>query len=230
MGLSHRGSGGMGPPRKRNSGGLGGVRRGGPRRRAEREVVPPDHGVLSDGEAVGQHLAERGFGPRRHVLRPDIGGKLSLVVGLWNRDDLAQGSVHPAEAQVRPEKRQPDWRLVDHAVHQSGVGRIPLPRHRSLRAHSRHLRTAPGAAMGGSFPGIIVPAANQLSVPQSGNWCGLESGFADSERRSTMHVKRARERHAKPASERGPSGPARAAGAGGTIISHGGSLHDANFR
>jgi hypothetical protein len=51
--------------------------------------------------------------------------------------------------------------------------------------------------MGGSFPfpGIIVPAANQLSVPQSGNWCGLESGFADSERRSTMHVKGARERH-----------------------------------
>jgi hypothetical protein len=46
--------------------------------------------------------------------------------------------------------------------------------------------------MGGSFPGIIVPAANQLSVPQSGNWCGLESGFADSERRSTMHVKGAR--------------------------------------
>jgi hypothetical protein len=46
--------------------------------------------------------------------------------------------------------------------------------------------------MGGSFPGIIVPAANQLSVPQSVNWCGLESGFADSERRSTMHVKRVR--------------------------------------
>jgi hypothetical protein len=36
--------------------------------------------------------------------------------------------------------------------------------------------------MGGSFPGIIVPAANQLSVPQSGNWCGQEIGFADSER------------------------------------------------
>jgi hypothetical protein len=49
--------------------------------------------------------------------------------------------------------------------------------------------------MGGSFPGIIVPAANQLSVPQSGNWRGLESGFADSERRSTMHVKGARERY-----------------------------------
>ena len=47
--------------------------------------------------------------------------------------------------------------------------------------------------MGGSFPGFIVPAANQLSVPQSGNWCGLESGFADRERRSTMHVKRAHE-------------------------------------
>ncbi len=46
--------------------------------------------------------------------------------------------------------------------------------------------------MGGSFPGIIVPAANQLSVPQSGNWCGQESGFADSERRSTMHVKAVR--------------------------------------
>jgi hypothetical protein len=45
--------------------------------------------------------------------------------------------------------------------------------------------------MGGSFPGVIVPA-NQLSVPQSGNWCGLESRFADSERRITMHVKRAR--------------------------------------
>jgi hypothetical protein len=38
--------------------------------------------------------------------------------------------------------------------------------------------------MGGSFPGIIVPAANQSSVPQSGNWCGPETGFADSERRS----------------------------------------------
>jgi hypothetical protein len=36
--------------------------------------------------------------------------------------------------------------------------------------------------MGGSFPGVVVPAANQLSVPQSGNWCGPESGFADSER------------------------------------------------
>jgi len=46
--------------------------------------------------------------------------------------------------------------------------------------------------MGGSFPGIIVPAANQLSVPQSVNWCGQESGFADSERRSSPHVKRVR--------------------------------------
>ena len=46
--------------------------------------------------------------------------------------------------------------------------------------------------MGGSFPGIIVPAANQLSVPQSGNWCGQETGFADGERRFTMHVKRIR--------------------------------------
>jgi hypothetical protein len=50
--------------------------------------------------------------------------------------------------------------------------------------------------MGGSFPGIIVPAANQLSVPQSGNWCGQESRFADSERRSTVrslgHLKRVR--------------------------------------
>jgi hypothetical protein len=46
--------------------------------------------------------------------------------------------------------------------------------------------------MGGSFPGIIVPAANQLSVPQSGNWCGQESRFADSERRSTGHLKRVR--------------------------------------
>jgi len=46
--------------------------------------------------------------------------------------------------------------------------------------------------MGGSFPGIIIPAANQLSVPQSGNWCGLESRFADSERRSTTHLKRVR--------------------------------------
>jgi len=42
--------------------------------------------------------------------------------------------------------------------------------------------------MGGSFPGM-VPAANQLSVPQSGNWCGPESGFAESERRFTMPVK-----------------------------------------
>jgi len=47
--------------------------------------------------------------------------------------------------------------------------------------------------MGGSFPGIVVgPAANQLSVPQSGNWCGLEGGFADSERRSALHVNYAR--------------------------------------
>jgi hypothetical protein len=43
--------------------------------------------------------------------------------------------------------------------------------------------------MGGSFPGIIVPAANQLSVPQSGNWCGLESGFADSEHGPALHLK-----------------------------------------
>ena len=35
--------------------------------------------------------------------------------------------------------------------------------------------------MGGSFPGIIVPAANQLSVPQSGSQCGQVTGFADSE-------------------------------------------------
>jgi hypothetical protein len=41
--------------------------------------------------------------------------------------------------------------------------------------------------MGGSFPGIIVPAANQSSVPQSGNWRGPETGFADSERRAAAH-------------------------------------------
>jgi len=50
--------------------------------------------------------------------------------------------------------------------------------------------------MGGSFPGIIVPAANQSSVPQSGNWRGQESGFADSERRSAKHVKQVRVSHA----------------------------------
>ena len=41
--------------------------------------------------------------------------------------------------------------------------------------------------MGGSFPGIIVPAPIQLSVPQSGNWCGQEDGFAPGERPSTWH-------------------------------------------
>ncbi len=47
--------------------------------------------------------------------------------------------------------------------------------------------------MGGSFPGIIVaPAPIQLSVPQSGNWCGQVGGFAHSERPSTMHVKSSR--------------------------------------
>jgi hypothetical protein len=45
--------------------------------------------------------------------------------------------------------------------------------------------------MGGSFPGI-VPAANQLSVPQSGNECGQVTGFAHSERRSCVHVGRVR--------------------------------------
>jgi len=43
--------------------------------------------------------------------------------------------------------------------------------------------------MGGSFPGIIVHAAYQSSVPQTGNWCGLESGFADSERRLPSTLK-----------------------------------------
>jgi hypothetical protein len=46
--------------------------------------------------------------------------------------------------------------------------------------------------MGGSFPGIIVPAANQLSVPHPAYWCGLESGFAESERRSTTYLNRVR--------------------------------------
>jgi hypothetical protein len=46
--------------------------------------------------------------------------------------------------------------------------------------------------MGGSFPGIIVPAANQSSVPQSGNWCGQVTGFADSERATTMHSRHVR--------------------------------------
>ncbi len=40
--------------------------------------------------------------------------------------------------------------------------------------------------MGGSFPGIVIPAANQLSVPQSGYWCGQVYGFADSEREITV--------------------------------------------
>ena len=43
--------------------------------------------------------------------------------------------------------------------------------------------------MGGSFPGIVVPAANQLSVPQSGYWCGQVCGFADSDRQVTVDVK-----------------------------------------
>jgi len=46
--------------------------------------------------------------------------------------------------------------------------------------------------MGGSFPGFIVPAANQLSVPQSGNWCCQVTGFADSERNSTRSPARIR--------------------------------------
>jgi hypothetical protein len=50
--------------------------------------------------------------------------------------------------------------------------------------------------MGGSFPGFIVPAANQLSVPQTGNWCGPVTGFADSERRSRGHAARVRVSHA----------------------------------
>jgi hypothetical protein len=49
--------------------------------------------------------------------------------------------------------------------------------------------------MGGSFPGI-VPAANQLSVPQSGNQCGQVTGFADSEQRPSVHIRRVRVSHA----------------------------------
>ena len=72
-----------------------------------------------------------------------------------------------------------------------------LPGHESIHSHDKNLCTActaPGAAMGGSFPGIIVPAANQSSVPQSGNWCGQVTGFADSERRLRLHVKPAQKR------------------------------------
>jgi len=50
--------------------------------------------------------------------------------------------------------------------------------------------------MGGSFPGFIVPAANQLSVPQSGSRCGQVTGFADSERPSTRRVVWVRVSHA----------------------------------
>ena len=46
--------------------------------------------------------------------------------------------------------------------------------------------------MGGSFPGIFVPAANQLSVPQSGNWCGPVTGFADANKHPTALAGRVR--------------------------------------
>jgi hypothetical protein len=46
--------------------------------------------------------------------------------------------------------------------------------------------------MGRSFPGIIVHAADQLSVPQSGNWCGQVGGFAHSERPDRAYLTHAR--------------------------------------
>ena len=80
-----------------------------------------------------------------------------------------QGSIHPAETQVGPEQGQTDRRLQHQHVHQGGIRGVLLSWHRGIHAHDERLPATPGAAMGGSFPGIIVPAANQLSVPQSGN-------------------------------------------------------------
>ena len=111
----------------------------------------------------------------------------SIAVHAWDRNEIGasvvtQGwQIRPSEVRVTDhqggdrveiEVRTPrDFvSLSRHSVHvelfvprelrteiRSGDGRISLPRHRSLRAHSGYLRTAPGAAMGGSFPGTSFP-------------------------------------------------------------------------
>src|SRR6202008_2238291 len=96
-----------------------------------------------------------------------------------------------------PKQGKTDRGLQHQHVHQGVIRGVLLSWHRGIHDHDVRLPAAPGAAMGGSFPGIIVPAANQLSVPQSGNWCGPESRFADSERCCTAelssgHLKRVR--------------------------------------
>ena len=178
----------------------------------------PDRGVADLGQrhALGQHLAQRVFGPGRDRLRPRLrrqqtcparrvrvgaAGEVRPVDSSRTAEPF-QGSIHPPETHVGPEQGKSDRRLQHQHVHQSGIWGVTLFRHGGIHAHNEHPCTAPGAAMGGSFPGIIVPAANQSSVPQSGNWCGQVSGFVDSERRLRSHVRlvpRLRRQQARPA-------------------------------
>ncbi len=137
---------------------------------------------LGDRHALGQDQPDRGLGPGGDLLRPHLGRQPARVArrlgfgaqlagfGLAGFGaEPGQGSVHPAEAQVRPEQGQASRCLHHQHVHQSGLGGVPLPRHGSLHAHNELPPAAPGAAMGGSFPGVIVPAFPGLSFPQPTN-------------------------------------------------------------
>ncbi len=130
--------------------------------------------ALGQRHALVQDRAQRGLSPGRDMLGPGLGWEPARPVqghGGTGRIRLSlpvepdQGSIHPAETHVGPEQGQADRRLRHQHVHQSGIGGVSLPGHRSIHAHNEHPCTAPGAAMGGSFPGIVVPPDSQHCQP-----------------------------------------------------------------
>ena len=155
----------------------------------------PGIAALGQRHALVQDLAQRRLGPGRdgagqasdgsRPAQPTVLGAARRGAEGSDRSD-PEGSAGPAQpvrrawsgqhspsgnagrARTGPSRPAPPASACPPERH---LGR-PAARARSYPCSRRTPLYRAGAAMGGSFPGIIVPAANQLSVPQSGNWCG----------------------------------------------------------
>jgi hypothetical protein len=73
---------------------------------------------------LGEHLADRRFGPVGQRPGPDLGRRAADVLGLVDPPPPGQGLVHPAEPQVRTEEGERDRGFPQQRGQQGGVGHV----------------------------------------------------------------------------------------------------------
>jgi hypothetical protein len=92
---------------------------------ARRDLLADGHGNLlvglEQGLILGQDVPDGRFGPGTQVARPYQSRELANVIGGISAGQPGESLVYPAQAQVSPEKGEPDRRLAEQRGEQRGV-------------------------------------------------------------------------------------------------------------